>query len=274
LMAPPEDACPTKWQGSAEEFVEPSLAEALSPWPDCPRWPSTPDVWPVAPFTFGPTGNRATLSTDSALFTIFARTAPSLADMTLDVAGDPVGLPLRTCTPEPALYKVMDEFKDLDVLRLWASACGTDDVAAIPDPGTTCELEEGSALDLSVGPCEGASGPSSVEDVTLPLRATGPLSVSSEVQVQPASPTHSQVSLLHDAGQCKPCAWFWKPTGCRNGDTCSYCHLCPAGELKARKKLKVGAMRKGAISPLAKSISSSQIRSARTLRLQPLLSEV
>jgi len=273
LMALPEDACPTKCQGSAGENVEPSPAEAPSPWPDCPRWPSTPEVWPVASFTFAPTGDRATLSADSAPCTIIARTVLSLADMTLDVAGDPVGLPLRTCTPEPGLHKVMDELKDLDLLRMWAAAGGISDVASIPDVGTTCELDGGSALELTVAPFESASGPSQVEGVTLPLRTTVPLPVSSEVQVQPASPTHPPVSFLHDAGQCKPCAWFWKSTGCRNGDTCSYCHLCPSGELKTRKKLKVGAMRKGAKSPVAKSNSSSQISSARTLRLQPLLSE-
>merc|ERR1712064_40437 len=37
-------------------------------------------------------------------------------------------------------------------------------------------------------------------------------------------------STLHNYGKCKPCAWFWKPQGCLNGQTCGHCHLCPQGE--------------------------------------------
>lgn len=47
----------------------------------------------------------------------------------------------------------------------------------------------------------------------------------------------------HNAGQCKPCAWFWKKQGCRNGDTCSYCHLCPEGELRLRKRARLVALK-------------------------------
>mmetsp|Transcript_109337 Transcript_109337/g.172305 ORF Transcript_109337/g.172305 Transcript_109337/m.172305 type:complete len:394 (+) Transcript_109337:42-1223(+) len=50
-------------------------------------------------------------------------------------------------------------------------------------------------------------------------------------------PSHG--SLLHDVGQCRPCAWFWKAPGCQNGRDCCHCHLCPPGELKARKKAKI-----------------------------------
>jgi len=50
-------------------------------------------------------------------------------------------------------------------------------------------------------------------------------------------------SALHGTGLCKPCAWFWKPGGCKNGDECNHCHLCPEGELKARKKSKATAGR-------------------------------
>lgn len=48
----------------------------------------------------------------------------------------------------------------------------------------------------------------------------------------------SRGSLLHALGQCKPCAWFWKPQGCHNEQNCQHCHLCPEGELKERKKAK------------------------------------
>jgi len=51
----------------------------------------------------------------------------------------------------------------------------------------------------------------------------------------------SRGSVLHDCGDCRPCAWFHGPEGpdaCRHGAACEFCHLCPAGELKRRKKDK------------------------------------
>lgn len=57
-------------------------------------------------------------------------------------------------------------------------------------------------------------------------------------------------SSLHVLGKCKPCAWFWKPTGCMNGQECAHCHLCTAGELKTRKRVKEAAMRLGALTPV------------------------
>lgn len=52
-------------------------------------------------------------------------------------------------------------------------------------------------------------------------------------------------SAAHGTGNCKPCAWFWKPKSCLNARDCSYCHLCPEGEIKLRKKVKVATMRSG-----------------------------
>lgn len=52
-------------------------------------------------------------------------------------------------------------------------------------------------------------------------------------------------SALHHAGGCRPCAWFWKDVGCQNGATCSYCHLCNEGALKAKKKNKLTMKRLG-----------------------------
>merc|ERR1712050_473557 len=46
-------------------------------------------------------------------------------------------------------------------------------------------------------------------------------------------------SILHGTGCCRPCAWFWKPHGCSNGQDCRHCHACPEGEAKLRKKAKV-----------------------------------
>jgi hypothetical protein len=50
-------------------------------------------------------------------------------------------------------------------------------------------------------------------------------------------------SELHAIGQCRPCGWFWKPTGCQNGAECLHCHLCPEGEIKIRKIRKVKAQK-------------------------------
>merc|ERR1712060_1007178 len=58
-----------------------------------------------------------------------------------------------------------------------------------------------------------------------------------------AQSSPSKGSALHLSGQCKPCAWFWKPQGCQNGKHCEHCHLCPEGELKERKKAKRAARR-------------------------------
>mmetsp|Transcript_66092 Transcript_66092/g.158093 ORF Transcript_66092/g.158093 Transcript_66092/m.158093 type:complete len:736 (+) Transcript_66092:149-2356(+) len=43
---------------------------------------------------------------------------------------------------------------------------------------------------------------------------------------------------------CRPCAWFQKDGNCLNGRTCGFCHLCPPGELKQRKKQKIARFRK------------------------------
>eukprot|EP00429_Kryptoperidinium_foliaceum_P098645 CAMPEP_0176244496 /NCGR_PEP_ID=MMETSP0121_2-20121125/31460_1 /TAXON_ID=160619 /ORGANISM="Kryptoperidinium foliaceum, Strain CCMP 1326" /LENGTH=351 /DNA_ID=CAMNT_0017584103 /DNA_START=82 /DNA_END=1135 /DNA_ORIENTATION=- len=48
-------------------------------------------------------------------------------------------------------------------------------------------------------------------------------------------------STMHSVGKCSPCAWYWKPRGCTNAFQCDFCHLCPEGELKSRKKAKIAA---------------------------------
>lgn len=44
-------------------------------------------------------------------------------------------------------------------------------------------------------------------------------------------------SACHQQGTCKPCAHFHKK-GCANGPQCSFCHLCPPGEIKRRQSRK------------------------------------
>eukprot|EP00446_Apocalathium_sp_SHHI-4_P015137 CAMPEP_0177210430 /NCGR_PEP_ID=MMETSP0367-20130122/31545_1 /TAXON_ID=447022 ORGANISM="Scrippsiella hangoei-like, Strain SHHI-4" /NCGR_SAMPLE_ID=MMETSP0367 /ASSEMBLY_ACC=CAM_ASM_000362 /LENGTH=339 /DNA_ID=CAMNT_0018659529 /DNA_START=42 /DNA_END=1061 /DNA_ORIENTATION=- len=55
-------------------------------------------------------------------------------------------------------------------------------------------------------------------------------------EVQEADP------LLHELGICVPCAWLWKPSGCQRAK-CKFCHLCPEGALKDRKKSKYAIRR-------------------------------
>jgi len=55
-------------------------------------------------------------------------------------------------------------------------------------------------------------------------------------------------SALHFAGGCRPCAWFWKDVGCQNALTCTYCHLCDEGALKAKKKSKLCVKAKFSLS--------------------------
>lgn len=85
------------------------------------------------------------------------------------------------------------------------------------------------------------------ERAVLECRAGRP---ETETAAQATDASSSLGSLPHGSftpeGQpeCQPCAWFYKPSGCLNGSACRYCHLCPAGELKNRKKQKIALLRK------------------------------
>merc|ERR1719159_2166690 len=48
----------------------------------------------------------------------------------------------------------------------------------------------------------------------------------------------------HIRRECRPCAYYFKKAdSCRQGSQCGFCHLCPDGALKARKKEKIRALR-------------------------------
>lgn len=79
-------------------------------------------------------------------------------------------------------------------------------------------------------------------------------------------------SSIHDGtGRCSPCAWFWKPRGCQSAANCGYCHICPEGELKNRKKAKVAAIRMGVVEPAQPKQSGLAQRPQATLNLNALL---
>lgn len=55
----------------------------------------------------------------------------------------------------------------------------------------------------------------------------------------------ANLAEMHRLGQCTPCNYHWnKKDGCRQGSKCEFCHLCPKGEIKRRKKEKVRQLRK------------------------------
>mmetsp|Transcript_29744 Transcript_29744/g.81468 ORF Transcript_29744/g.81468 Transcript_29744/m.81468 type:complete len:592 (-) Transcript_29744:200-1975(-) len=50
-------------------------------------------------------------------------------------------------------------------------------------------------------------------------------------------------SARHASGECQPCAFLFKPDGCRNGVTCTFCHLCEEGEVKRRRQKRNFALK-------------------------------
>jgi hypothetical protein len=100
------------------------------------------------------------------------------------------------------------------------------------------------------------------DDDELPLKSKSLPAVMGEI----SEDCPSVGSALHCSGDCTPCAWFWKADSCNNGKDCRYCHLCPDGELKKRKKAKVAQMRSGVGTPKA---TKSPV--AHTLSLSSLI---
>eukprot|EP00931_Biecheleriopsis_adriatica_P105736 TRINITY_DN80270_c0_g1_i1.p1 TRINITY_DN80270_c0_g1~~TRINITY_DN80270_c0_g1_i1.p1 ORF type:complete len:301 (-),score=65.52 TRINITY_DN80270_c0_g1_i1:205-1107(-) len=86
------------------------------------------------------------------------------------------------------------------------------------------------------------------------LKAPPGLSLSQEVE-----PQSSAGSLMHGTGECKPCAWFWHPRACANGADCEYCHLCPEGELKLRRKIKIQGLRGSKTKAFDATLNSLQV---------------
>jgi len=76
-------------------------------------------------------------------------------------------------------------------------------------------------------------------------------------------------SMLHGTGTCSPCAWYWKPKSCLNAQGCAFCHLCPDGELKARKKAKHAARRGVPLTP--KQLGMEDRDPPRVIQLTSLL---
>lgn len=55
---------------------------------------------------------------------------------------------------------------------------------------------------------------------------------------------YPEMEALHARGECRPCAYVYhKEDGCRWGGACNFCHLCPPGAMKNKKKEKIRRLR-------------------------------
>lgn len=85
----------------------------------------------------------------------------------------------------------------------------------------------------------------SLDNVVISARSTGETTGASDSPVSALGSTVSlgasisKGSIFHDLGDCKPCAWFHHREGCHTGVDCDFCHACPSGELRKRKKERV-----------------------------------
>lgn len=129
---------------------------------------------------------------------------------------------------------------------------------SLPQQNTATEMPQ---------PC-GQWQMNNIEETSTSADSDGPASP----RTDPTTGPQSKKLAEHGSGLCRPCAWYWRPQGCKNGSSCGYCHLCPEGELKSRKKNKIAAMKMGALEPVSKK-ASSQAPSSWGLKLDALLKE-
>mmetsp|Transcript_37114 Transcript_37114/g.97739 ORF Transcript_37114/g.97739 Transcript_37114/m.97739 type:complete len:581 (-) Transcript_37114:344-2086(-) len=80
-------------------------------------------------------------------------------------------------------------------------------------------------------------------------RISATTDLSNAVSGTVTGPMPSAGASLHGTGNCSPCAWFWKARGCGSNTDCEFCHMCPDGELKRRKKMKIAAIKMGVLEP-------------------------
>jgi hypothetical protein len=70
------------------------------------------------------------------------------------------------------------------------------------------------------------------------------VSAPSVMMTKPFSTKYPRMEPDHIRGDCRPCAYFLHKTdGCRWGDDCTFCHLCPPAALKRKKREKLKAMK-------------------------------
>lgn len=112
----------------------------------------------------------------------------------------------------------------------------------LPPLEVASELRQGHLAGICVVPISTERSTTTSSTASTP-RAQAPLFFAPRFAPPREAAPPSLGSLLHATGRCSPCAWFWKLEGCQSGPQCGRCHLCPAGEVKARKKAKVQTLR-------------------------------
>merc|ERR1711957_998251 len=90
---------------------------------------------------------------------------------------------------------------------------------------------------------------STAANVPVSLRPPGSTSTETMISEQEFGAGVASVGAqLHASGQCRPCAWYWKPEGCANGASCQHCHSCPPGAVRQKRRAKEEAMRSRGIT--------------------------
>lgn len=167
-------------------------------------------------------------------------------------AGDravPPGLPFPTRQPS--------SLSESKAPAAGSDSCVSDDSTASPatsdapasasasDAATASPGSESFAMSPEAAPFV----PSVLGALSAPLDPLAILATTPPTSSVPAAavqePEEGQEKAKHGAGSCRPCAWFWKEVGCSSGKDCEYCHVCPKGALKARKKVKRAMIRLG-----------------------------
>jgi len=94
------------------------------------------------------------------------------------------------------------------------------------------------------------------------LRDQPPTGSMTDDKVGPVDPSWTIGSELHASGQCKPCAWLFKAKGCSLGSKCNFCHLCPNGKIKEKRKEKDAQLRQQRLDRERKALAPGRVECA------------
>mmetsp|Transcript_13853 Transcript_13853/g.38416 ORF Transcript_13853/g.38416 Transcript_13853/m.38416 type:complete len:232 (-) Transcript_13853:169-864(-) len=112
-----------------------------------------------------------------------------------------------------------------------ASSSPRSDAAGPLSPDTLEESDDSAGAEAASGADDGAGIPVDRE------------AQNSLAAPEDRAPAWSVGAAGHSNGKCKPCAWFWKDSSCSNGRTCTFCHMCPSTELRARKEARISYLK-------------------------------